>query len=352
MAVEQLGAEMGDVLPPVPPECFGTDVRPPAYVPGELPPVSFVWGHGARRPTSLPLSHGLGWQPDLPDHRDWNFKQMAVAVDEAAREKAAARPQSPEPRGAVVTPVHEAPPPPSSVDLRRSGWLAPVEDQQHIGACTAHAVIGAVEALNNRLGREPMDLSRLFLYKATRNLLGWSGDAGAYIRRTIQAVRLFGVPPEEHWPYDPSRYDEEPAAFHYAFAANYKATSFARLDQPGLGTAQTLDAIKRSIAQGHAVPFGFTVFDSIRQPRLAGQIPFPRAQGKQLGGHAVLAVGYDDELELDAPSPGGLVVQNSWGRGWGELGYGYLPYEYVLRGIAVDFWVILNADWIGERLFT
>src|SRR5687768_13280562 len=106
MVVEQSGVEMGDVLPPVPPECFGTDVQPRAYAAGELPPVSLVWGHGARRPTALPLSHGLGWQPDLPDHRDWSFAKMAVAVNEAARETAASagrRGAGVEPSGPVVT---------------------------------------------------------------------------------------------------------------------------------------------------------------------------------------------------------------------------------------------------------
>lgn len=29
---------------------------------------------------------------------------------------------------------------------------------------------------------------------------------------------------------------------------------------------------------------------------------------------------------------------------WGDMGYGYLPYDYVLNSLAVDFWTIYDSS--------
>jgi len=76
-----------------------------------------------------------------------------------------------------------------------------------------------------------------------------------------------------------------------------------------------------------------------------------------LGGHAIMAVGYDDNLKIKNTNPGGvettgaLLFKNSWGPGWGMSGYGWMPYEYVLRGIAQDFWSLIQARWIDTGRF-
>ena len=99
--------------------------------------------------------------------------------------------------------------------------------------------------------------------------------------------------------------------------------------------------------------FGFTVYDSIAQAQGAGKgrIPFPITTDRVAGGHAIAAVGYDDTIEIKhsgAPSPtrGALIIRNSWGTTWGDRGYGYMPYEYVLRRLAVDWWVLMKAEWL------
>jgi C1A family cysteine protease len=250
---------------------------------------------------------------------------------------------------------------PASVDLRtafpNSHW--PVEDQGRLGSCTAQAVVGLAEYLIFRGCGERTDLSRLFLYKATRRLLGWAGDTGAYIRTTIRAMAQFGVPEEAYWPYDIARFDEDPDAFLYASADEFQAVRYARFDGYAGGTGgDTLRAVRAAVADGWPVAFGFPVYSSFDSAD--PDVPFPdlRRNGDRLvGGHAVLAVGYDDErpvVHADPGAPperGALLIRNSWGPLWGDEGYGWLPYRYVEEQLAVDFWTIFNQKWLDGEQF-
>jgi C1A family cysteine protease len=243
---------------------------------------------------------------------------------------------------------------PGSVDLRE--WCSPVEDQDDLGSCTAHAGIGLVEYYERKAFGKHIDASRLFLYKTTRNLIHQKGDTGAYLRTTMEALILFGVPPEEFWPYDIENYDKEPTAFCYSFAQNYQTLQYVRLDPPLKDTKQTLQRIKTNLAASMPAMFGFSVYDSISQADDNGRIPFPAKGEKVLGGHAIMAVGYDDKMKIanrtsKKSTTGALLVRNSWGRGWGEQGYGWLPYEYVLQGLAVDWWTVLKNEWIDTGEF-
>jgi C1A family cysteine protease len=275
----------------------------------------------------------MGWQPDLPDWRDFSLKQLQE------RFKAEGKKLPLSPGGARLK---------KKVDNRR--FCSPIEDQGNLGSCTAQAVAGMMEYLNRRKKKKHLDLSRLFLYKATRNLLGWTGDTGAYIRSTIQAATVFGVPPEEHWPYDISRFEEEPSAFLYSFAANFQALNYVRLDTNGTKPDAVLEQIKVVLSSRYAVAFGFSVFSSISN---AADIPFPTPADRLSGGHAVLAVGYDEDHKTaggeKVPS---LLIRNSWGRSWGDQGYGWLPCDYVLSGLARDFWCIFKAEWIDLESFS
>jgi C1A family cysteine protease len=214
-----------------------------------------------------------------------------------------------------------------------------------------------VEYFARRAFGEHTDASRLFLYKVTRNLLGWTGDTGAYLRTTMAALTLFGVPPEEFWPYTVTEYEKEPTPFLYAYAQNYQAISYYRLDPPGTSREALLQRIKTYLKAGLPSMFGFTVYSSYGQARETGKIPFPVKGDKRVGGHAVMAVGYDDELKIKntgagaAETTGALMIRNSWGQDWGEDGYGWLPYEYVLRSLAVDWWSILKSEWVDTKQF-
>ncbi len=104
--------------------------------------------------------------------------------------------------------------------------------------------------------------------------------------------------------------------------------------------------------------FGFTVYSSYTQAEsMEGKIPFPTPGERIVGGHAVVAVGYDDKIKIKNSSPrgvettGALKIRNSWGESWGAGGYGWLPYEYILRGLADDWWSLMRSEWVETGQF-
>ena len=235
--------------------------------------------------------------------------------------------------------------------------MPPVEDQGSLGSCTANAGVGLLEYFERRAFGHHINASRLFLYKATRNLLHATGDTGAFLRTTMGALALFGVPPEEYCKYTVAEYDKEPDAFCYAFAQNYQSIQYYRHDPPGTSAKALLDSVKTAIAAGLPSMFGFTVYSSIERARKSGEIPFPLDRDDVAGGHAVVAAGYDDAKVIRhagagaVPTTGALLIRNSWGVAWGQAGYGWLPYDYVLKGLAVDWWSIVKAEWVDAGQF-
>jgi C1A family cysteine protease len=243
---------------------------------------------------------------------------------------------------------------PAKQDLRK--WCSPIEDQKSLGSCTANAGVGMIEYFEKRADGKYIDASRLFLYKVTRNLLNFKGDTGAFLRSAMGAITLFGVPPEEYWPYDIEKFDKEPPAFCYSFAKNFQAISYVRLDPSATPKDVLLKSIKNNIAKGFPCMFGFTVYNSIQQAGTSGKIPYPCEGEKVEGGHAIMAVGYDDKMAVknetcDVEAKGALLIRNSWGTEWGEGGYGWLPYEYILNGLAEDWWTLIKQSWVDTGQF-
>jgi len=282
---------------------------------------------------------GMGWLPDYPDFRDYTVEHDAV--NGMLAKVGAAKPLK---AGLAAT-----------ADLRP--WCPPIEDQGALGSCTANAGVAMVEYFERRAFGKHVDASRLFLYKATRNMLHWTGDTGAFLRSTMGAMAIFGVPPEEYWPYIVADYEKEPSAFCYAFAQNYQSISYYRLDPSGTLKTTLLNQIKTNLAGGLPSMFGFTVYNSYTQAGTTGKLPYPTAGEKIVGGHAIVAVGYDDKMKIKNANPGAvettgaLLIRNSWGTGWGIAGYGWLPYDYVLKGLATDWWSLIKNDWIDTGAF-
>ncbi|NLD95261.1 MAG: cysteine protease [Fibrobacter sp.] len=274
----------------------------------------------------------FGWERDLPDIRDLHesHKEISPIISKSSKLKAAKKAL------------------PASVDLRSK--CSPIKNQGELGSCTAHAGVGLMEYYQRNAFRKHIDGSRRFLYKATRNLLGWTGDDGAYLRTTMKAMVLFGICPEQYWVYDIEKFNEEPSAFCYAFAQNYQAMKYYRLDPSGTTTGKLLQSVKEKIAAQLPSMFGFSVYNSISFDPGFPDIPFPEGGDQLIGGHAVVAVGYDDKRKIGKET-GALLIRNSWGKEWGDKGYGWLPYEYVRSGLAVDFWSLIEAEFVASALF-
>jgi C1A family cysteine protease len=260
------------------------------------------------------VSNRFGWVPDLPDHRDHVY---------AAPQKV----------------VSQLPP---TADLRKQ--CPGVYDQGRIGSCTANAIAAAVQ-FTRRLEKHKPDFapSRLFIYWNERNLEhSVPLDNGAQIRDGIKVVNKLGVCPETAWTYDDTPADPKtnvwsdtakpalrPPAGCFATALNYQSIAYQRVDR-------TLSQMKGCLASGYPFVFGFTVYDSFEGAAVAktGVLSMPLPNEQSVGGHAVLAVGYNDAKQT-------FTVRNSWGASWGQKGYFTIPYAYLLdANLADDFWTI------------
>jgi len=278
---------------------------------------------------------GLGWIPDPHDNRDWTLATPKIQDAIKDRLKFSA---------------------PSYIDFRAD--FTEVEDQDQLGSCTAFAAVGLLEChIKQRTGMIE-DYSKLFVYKATRNLLGWKGDTGAYMRSAMKALVLLGAPSESHWPYDISQFDEEPSAFVYALAQNHQALKYYRLDPPGKAPNEVVQDMKQLLAKRHPIMVGFNYYATSVNHE-TGEIAAPIDSEPITGGHAVVCAGYDDEKVIRHPlnpehhTKGAFIIRNSWGPRWGEKGYGYLPYKYFLGPVpqARDCWALLTAEIMDEGKF-
>lgn len=303
--------------------------------------------------SNLSTKTGMGWLPDYPDFRDSTVDTVKISskLKEMGQTESVKAMLT---KTGVIKQTKKLSLP-ATTDLTQ--WFSLIENQGSIGSCTANAGVGMVEYFEKRAFGKYIDASRLFLYKSTRNMSQLTGDTGAFLRTTMGAMVLFGIPPEEYWPYNPADFDKEPSAFCYAFAQNYKAISYYRLDPPGTTKEDLLTRIKTNLTAGLPSMFGFTVYSSYEQAGQTGKIPYPTTGERIVGGHAIIAAGYDDNMKIvntntgAKETKGALLIRNSWGPEWGSSGYGWLPYEYVMKGLAVDWWSLLKNDWINTGEF-
>lgn len=221
---------------------------------------------------------------------------------------------------------------PHSVDLRKSGFMPPVYDQGQLGSCTGNGIAGAIEY---DMAAQKLDVwapSRLWIYYYERVLEGTvDQDAGAAIRDGFKVINNKGFCSEKTWPYDISQFTVQPNADAQKEASVDRVLKYQRVDQ-------TFNALKGVLAHGHPIVFGISVYESFESDAVnsTGIVPMPAATEQLLGGHCIVLVGYDDNKQL-------FTFRNSWGTGWADNGFGYLPYAYVINpNLASDFWIVLN----------
>ena len=205
--------------------------------------------------------------------------------------------------------------------------MPPVYDQGQLGSCTANALAAAYEYCDNNAFLP----SRLFIYYNERKLENdIPDDAGAMLSDGIKTLETYGVCPETILPYDISKFAVKPSSLCYSTALKHKATKCSNIHND-------LSSMKNALASGFPFVVGITIYESFESDSVAlnGEVPMPNVNTEQmLGGHAVLVCGYDDSKKH-------WIMRNSWGSGWGDKGYFYLPYLYLLdSNLASDLWNI------------
>lgn len=244
----------------------------------------------------------FGWKRDLPDQRDRVYTA---------------------PTDLSLT---------AMVDLRP--MFPSVYDQGNANSCVANAVGSIIEY---DLGKQkvscPYTPSRLYIYYNTRYAAGdVNYDSGASIRGTIKSLNVYGYCDEKWWPYNPSKYRVKPPKDVYAESLRHLVYQYSRVNQ-------TANDLKLALASGHMVVFGFTVYQSFMSNIVAstGVVPMPSQEEYVSGGHAMCLVGFDDAKQW-------FICRNSWGPDWGDKGFCYMPYAYLLNpNLASDFWVIRSV---------
>ena len=216
----------------------------------------------------------------------------------------------------------------SSHDLRDK--CPDVYNQGKLGSCTANAIAAAYEFDMMKQEETPFVPSRLFIYYNEREMENTvNSDSGAEIRDGIKSINKVGIVNEVLWPYIISKFTEKPPTELYTKALEHRAVKYQRV-------IQDLNNLRKTISSGFPIVFGFSVYESFESEEVAktGIMTMPKPDEKLLGGHAVMAVGYDDTTEV-------FVIRNSWGNEWGDKGYFYMPYKFIINsGLASDFWVV------------
>ena len=205
------------------------------------------------------------------------------------------------------------------VDLRST--CPAVYNQDKLGSCTANAIAAAYEYDDIKQNEKDVFIpSRLFIYYNERKIEGSiDTDSGAEIRDGIKSISVDGVCSEDMWKYDITKFTECPTQECYDYAKNHKSIEYKRV-------VQSLEQLKQCLIEGFPFIFGFNVYSSFETQEVAdtGDMPMPKEDEELLGGHAVCAVGFDDNKQV-------FIVRNSWGDSWGDKGYFYMPYAFIIN---------------------
>lgn len=206
---------------------------------------------------------------------------------------------------------------------------------EELGSSSTNAVC-AIEWYNQiKTGKRVSPPSRLFNYYSSLTLeKDKLEEAGATIKDAIVALAVMGVCNETTFPYKVEMSMVQPPHEAYIEAAHRKISQYARVPH-------NIKSIETVLLAGHALAVGMLVYESFESQVVqeTGVVPFPGIHENALGGIAVVLVGFD---RTDPTKPV-FILRNCRGSDWGDDGYFYLPYSYILdRNLTFDLWTLVT----------
>lgn len=293
-----------------------------------------------KKPDNKRTTYGMGWLPDVPDDDDFS-------VEDGAQRGVLPKPLKNMLGKNKVTVAGLD----KSVDLRQ--WSSGVEQQEDIGSCTSCALLSNLELMEKKAYGKHTDLSRLFTYWVTRYLMGQqylTVDSGAYNRLAIKSIVKVGVIPETLWDYVTSTFANAPTIDMFLNTTAHRALAYMRLDT-SFGDPYVI-RMKKFLMSGFPLFTGFAVYDNIwNVTKEKPVLDYPtRGVNKMVGGHAVMVVGYADDINSNA-GQGAFLIQNSWGNPWAMDGYFWMPEKYFSKGVATDTWAISSLEFVESKKF-
>lgn len=297
--------------------------------------------------------YGLGYLPDLGDFRDFS-KETMLAPQEientTTKEIAEVFTNKVDIEAVNATTL--------SSSFSFVDDMPQVRNQGSLGSCTAFSVDSIVSYYNKTMRGKTTPISTLYTYKKSRDLDNAKGDVGSYLRTAMKCLKMYGWVDEKKYPYVTSKYDNVIPRDLIDYGVENQAISYIRIDSKEQKLESLVDELKKYVIKKIPIMFGFSVYSSISQANTnGGMIPYPVTTEKLEGGHAIVICGYDDNITIlnknssNAAVKGGFIIRNSWSNRWGKNGYGILPYKYVTNQLAMDFWGLLNLEWLDWQVF-
>ena len=151
-------------------------------------------------------------------------------------------------------------------------------------------------------------------------------DYGMSGRDVMQILQKIGICTEREYPYGKIQKSNEIPAEIYESAKKNCIKSYARIDN--------LDGLKSSLYQNGPCLIAFPVYN------YTTEMWKPKDNEKQMGGHAMVVVGYSDKEQH-------FIIRNSWGTSWGVNGYCY--YKYEDWGAHWECWTTIDEKTIIEE---
>ena len=225
---------------------------------------------------------------------------------------------------------------PQAVDLSR--YMPPVGDQMRQGSCVGWATAYAARAyyaeqIEHRDIKLPQNVpSPAWLFDIIH--IGNDCDQGAAIPDAMK-VLVSGAYSLKDFPYDDTKCPR-PLPPLRAKASDFKIESFESVFDKQQGHAD-LDDVKGALAKGNPVVIVASLDDSFMDLSPDNKVWRADATAKDIGGHAITIVGYDDRSQT-------FHFINQWNTTWGDAGYGYMTYDTFLARVYEGYIMHMPGD--------